>query len=519
MTISLRPFAISYLHRPSLAGIAFSMAMVGVATIVLAGVIAVTDIRHISIGYVIPVVISAVRWGIIESVIAALTAIAASAFFFYPPIFSFEVHDPQQITDLVLFIFVAMVIGHLASRLREEATRANRRETAISDLYSFSRRLAVAQNAADIVDAIRQHVSSLVGPKVLLFSPTQTHAAPELSADTDLPAAIRNAVRDALDEKNVQGDRTLADERSGNLWLVRPLSHDIPDYGVIAIDLGPRTDESEEDIRARIGAILADATSTLQQVGISAAINEASIRAQADRFRDALIGSVSHELRTPLSSILGAATVLASAPAVQREPQLAALANVAREEAVRLNNDIQNLLDATRISSQGVEPKFGWTEPIDIVNSALERRRAMLADHQVEVRLQNNLPLIYVDSVLVEQALGQIIDNAGKYSAAGSRIQIEGRQQGDQVMLSVTDQGAGIAPEDKAKLGERFFRGSRHAATTTGSGLGLWIAKAFLSAHGGTLTMDSVDEGGGTTVSLRLPIPLMTDDQMSPSHE
>jgi K+-sensing histidine kinase KdpD len=374
MTV-LRPFDIGYLRAPTLAGIAASLATVGIATAVLAGVIAVTDIRHISIGYVIPVVFSAVRFGTVESLIAALLAVAASAFFFYPPIFSLHVDDPQQITDLVLFIFVAIVIGHLAARLREEAARANRRE------------------------------------------------------------------------------------------------------------------------------------------------NEASMRAQADRFRDALIGSVSHELRTPLSSILGAATVLAGAPAVQRDPQLAALANVAREEAVRLNNDIQNLLDATRISSQGVEPKLSWTEPGDIVNSALERRRAMLAGHQVDVRLPDNLPLIYVDSVLVEQALIQIIDNAGRYSAAGSRIEIEGHQHGNQMTLSVTDHGTGIAPEDKAKLGERFFRGSRHSATTTGSGLGLWIAKAFMSAHGGTVTMDSVDGGGGTTVSLLLPVPLMSADQMSAPHE
>jgi K+-sensing histidine kinase KdpD len=375
MALPLPPSAIGYIRRPTLAGIAYSLLLVGIATVVLAGVIAVTEIRHISIGYVIPVVFSAIRFGTVESLIAALVAVAASAFFFYPPIFSLHVDDPQQITDLALFVFVAIVIGHLASRVREEAARANRRE------------------------------------------------------------------------------------------------------------------------------------------------NEAILRVQADRFRDALIGSVSHELRTPLSSIMGAATVLAGAPAVQREPQLAALANVVREEAVRLNNDIQNLLDATRISSQGVEPKLSWTEPIDIVNSALERRRAMLAGHQVDVRLPDDLPLIYVDSVLVEQAFVQIIDNAGKYSAAGSKIEIEGHRQGDQITLSVTDHGAGIAPEDKANVGERFFRGSRHAATTTGSGLGLWIAKAFLSAHGGTLTMDSVDEGGGTTVSLHLPVPLMTDDEMAPSHE
>jgi two-component system sensor histidine kinase KdpD len=237
------------------------------------------------------------------------------------------------------------------------------------------------------------------------------------------------------------------------------------------------------------------------------AIQEARVRAETDHLRDALIGSVSHELRTPLASILGATSVICSSPAVRSEPHIAALAGVVRDEAERLNNDIQNLLDASRISSEGVRPRLEWAEPVDIVNSALERCRTRLAGHRVEVQLADELPLVQMDAVLIEQALGQILDNAAKYSAPGSRIVVDGSLDQEQIVLSVTDEGLGLAPEEKARLGERFFRGNRHLATIPGSGLGLWIAKAFMRANGGNLEASSPGEGLGVTVSLLLPVP------------
>ena len=123
-------------------------------------------------------------------------------------------------------------------------------------------------------------------------------------------------------------------------------------------------------MRIRVDAVLADATATLERLGVAHAISEARMRSQTDQLREALIGSVSHELRTPLASILGAATVLSAAPALQKEKKLTALVHDVRDEAERLNNDIQNLLDATRISSDGVKPHTEWADPADIINSA-----------------------------------------------------------------------------------------------------------------------------------------------------
>jgi len=238
---------------------------------------------------------------------------------------------------------------------------------------------------------------------------------------------------------------------------------------------------------------------------VARALNDAKMRSETELLREALIGSVSHELRTPLASILGAATVLSKSAPIVKDERLTALAGVVRDEAERLNNDIQNLLDATRVSRAQIKPRQEWIEPQDIVNSALARRRRRLAGHQVSLDMDSNLPFVYVDPVLVEQAFVQIVDNAAKYSAPGAPITLAAKRNGHDVVLSVHDEGVGLTPEENAQLGQRFFRGPRHAASVSGSGLGLWIAKAFVGANGGKLLAESAGADRGTTVSIHLP--------------
>ena len=278
------------------------------------------------------------------------------------------------------------------------------------------------------------------------------------------------------------------------------------EFGVIAVNFGRESQERSDNLRSRVDAVLADATATLERLGIAHAISEARMRSQTDQLREALIGSVSHELRTPLASILGAATVLSAAPAIAGEKKLRALAHDVRDEAERLNNDIQNLLDATRISSDGLKPRVEWADPEDIINSAVERCRSRLADRRVVLDLPANLPLVRVDSVLVQQALVQVFDNAVKYSAPQSRITVSARAPDGQLIISIADQGAGITAAEQSQIWQRFARGERHAATTSGSGLGLWIANAFVAANGGTIKAASAGPGQGSTVAIELPV-------------
>ncbi|HVV61669.1 MAG TPA: ATP-binding protein, partial [Pseudolabrys sp.] len=252
--------------------------------------------------------------------------------------------------------------------------------------------------------------------------------------------------------------------------------------------------------------VLADATATLDRLGVAHAISEARMRSQTEQLREALIGSVSHELRTPLASILGAATVLSAAPALDGEKKLKALAHDVRDEAERLNHDIQNLLDATRISSDGINPHAEWADPNDIIHSAIERCRRRIGERRVVLDIPHDLPLVHVDPVLVQQALVQIFDNAAKYSSPDSKITVSARAEDERMSITITDQGTGLTETEKKQMWGRFVRGERHAATTSGSGLGLWIASAFVAANGGKINAVSAGAGFGTAVSIELPV-------------
>jgi two-component system, OmpR family, sensor histidine kinase KdpD len=488
--------------RRELRGIAIALAMVAATTLVAYVLIQSLDLRRGSVIYLLPVLLAGWHLGLVPALVAAVAGVLWSGYFYFSPYYSFYLARPNEILNLLLFMVVAVVTSHLANSMKKQTEIARKREKEMGDLYAFSRRLAAAPSAADIYLAIEQHLASLVQRKVVLFGAgggNDWDASPDQNA---LSQRLHAAIAD------VQAGRTLAttvDDGAGDIWLVRRVSHKTADFGVIAIDLGSVPPGALDEVRQRVDDALSDAAATLERLDVARALNDARMRSETELLREALIGSVSHELRTPLASILGAATVLSKSAAVAKDERLTSLAGVVRDEAERLNNDIQNLLDATRISRQQIRPRQEWIEPQDIVNSALERRRRRLSGHTLSLDMDANLPFIYVDAVLVEQAFVQIVDNAAKYSPPGSPIAVAAKRNGRDVVLSVHDRGVGLTAEENAQLGERFFRGARHAATTSGSGLGLWIAKAFVTANGGKLQAESSGADQGTTVSIHLP--------------
>ena len=483
-----------------------SLVLVAITTIGLLVLDQFFALRHVTLVYLVPVVIAATKLGIMPAVIAAIAGGGASAFFFYPPIYSFLVEDPQHLIELPLFVFVAVVTGHLASNLRRQADLARRREIEVHNLYAFSRRLAAAHTPSDIYTAIREHLASIIGRRTILIETAPRGAAgATLSSEGRVPEQVKRATEALAESRKGSGNGSVVADGEGHVWLVRPVSAKAGDFGVLAIDLGQQAGKMADAIRERVDAVLADATATLEHLDLGQALSDARIRSETEALRDALIGSVSHQLRTPLVSILGAATVISRAPGNSGDPRLASLADILRDEVDRLNNDVQDLLDAALISSKGVRLDCEWIEPADIVNAAVDRRQRLLADHRLLLDIPGELPFIYVDPVLLEQALGQIVENAAKYSPPGSPITIAARGESDAVVLSVKDEGIGLVGEERTRLWERFFRGERGAASVSGSGLGLWIAKAFVTANGGQIEAFSEGADRGTLVSIRLP--------------
>jgi two-component system, OmpR family, sensor histidine kinase KdpD len=321
-----------------------SLVLVAITTVALLILDQFFALRHVTLVYLVPVVIAATKLGIVPAVIAAIAGGGASAFLFYPPIYSFLVEDPQHLIELPLFVFVAIVTGHLATNLRRQADLARRRETEVHALYAFSRRLAAAHTPGDIYTAIREHLASIIGRRTILFETAPRGATAAASSNEGrVPEQVKRATELLAEGRKASGNGSVVDDGEGRWWLVRPVSGKAGDFGVLAIDLGQQTGKMADAIRAQVDAVLTDATATLEHLDLGRALSDARIRSETEALRDALIGSVSHQLRTPLVSILGAATVISSAPGNRGDPRLASLANILRDEVDRLNNDVQDL--------------------------------------------------------------------------------------------------------------------------------------------------------------------------------
>jgi K+-sensing histidine kinase KdpD len=460
-------------------------------------------VNLVPIAYLIPVIIAATQWGIWPATLASVAGTAAADFFFLPPLYSFEVDDPQEAVDLLLFLIVALVSSNLAARLRRETETLRHREQEIQQLYEFSRRLAACFTVSDLISAIQNYLSHTLGQQAI-FLVAMADGRFELPESGALPKLVQQRVG-AMSASIGVPAQTIVDEPTQNVWLLGAVCSEAAVHGLVAVNIGGGRAEAIDIKARRVEAILEEVSLTLQRIDIEKAMEDARLHLQAQLLRDAFHGTLSHELCSPLAAIQGSASVLDSIPAIREDQRIHSLVEAISEEVVQLDGFIQNLLNATRVTAGGVSPRLEWTDPRDIVNAAVRRRARRLAAHRIEIEFAEDLPLVHVDSGLVEESLGQLLENAAKYSTSGSTISINTRAEQAQVILSVSDCGVGITPDEQRQLGRRSFRSQRHQATIPGSGLGFWIASTFVRANGGTIDISSRGQGQGTTASIVLP--------------
>jgi K+-sensing histidine kinase KdpD len=480
-----------------------ALALVWLATIGLVFISSFVSLNFVPLVYMLPVVLAATQWGMVPGLVAAFAGAAAADFFFYPPLYTFWLQNPQDVIDLLLYLLVAVVTSNLAARLKNEAVTVSRREKEITELHSFSQGLAACLTSRDLIFAVQDYLSNTLRYRALLIA-TMRNEEGGPPDDDGVPVEIRREASKLI-AVNAAQPSIVHESRGGKAWLVRVIAPEILGYGAIAVELGEHPGDTAAAVARRVGALLDEATATLKHIKVKEAIEQATIDYRTEILRDALVGGVSHELRAPLASILGSCSVLKKMPEIVDDRRSQTLVDAIDDQAVQLDNQIRDLLDASRISANGVRPQLLWTDPTDIVSAALKQKERRLSAHVVTVALVGDLPLVHVDSVLVEQALGQLLENAAKYSPAGSEIKIVSRCHQGHVVLSVTDQGVGLTADEKGQLGKRSFRGQRNPLGASGSGLGLWIASTFVAANGGTLHAESPGPNLGTTISLRLP--------------
>jgi two-component system sensor histidine kinase KdpD len=290
----------------------------------------------------------------------------------------------------------------------------------------------------------------------------------------------------------------------GSSVLCLPLALEGSQVGVLGVWSGPENTLGLPDQRRILEAFSSLIAVAVNRVRLADQARQAYRLEESERLWMALFNSLSHDLRTPLASITGAVTSLLEGGEVFDDAARRELLSAIKTEAARLNRLVGNLFDMARVKSGRLQLKKEWCDVEEIIGVAVGHFDDLIKNRSLEIRVEPGLTLVEADPTLIEQAMANLLDNALKYSAPGSQVQIGARRAGDAIVVSVTDQGIGIPASDLDRIFEQFYRG-KNPGQVRGTGLGLTICKADIEAHGGKIGVTSED-GKGTTFSFSLPL-------------
>jgi two-component system sensor histidine kinase KdpD len=460
--------------------------------------------------YLLCVGISAVFWGFGPSIFISIVGVLAFDFFFVPPFLSFTVQDTEYIITFVVLLLVGIVISYLMRRIRQQTIAAVRREEEMASLYALGRDLAISNSLKSYVQAIIERAKATFGREAVIYLPfavqheTLKPYAERLDAGVEgneMAAAIWSFQhRKAAG----QGTDTLPNARARYV----PLSTARGMVGVMALSTEKETKQLTIEQERLLEAFADLAAVAIEGIQRAEEAYNAQILSQVlkdtERLQTALLNSISHDLRTPLVSIIGVLSSLQEEGMNLDEAARKNMIQVGMDEAERLNRLITNLLDVSRIEAGALKINKQPSDVQELLGAALEQLGRRSGSHSIEVNLPSELPTIWVDSGLIVQALFNILDNAVKYSPEESPITINGRREGNRVIMEVADRGVGIPEKDLAHVFEKFYR-ARRPEKVTGTGLGLSICKGIIEAHGGKVAAEN-RLGGGTVIRISIPI-------------
>ena len=224
---------------------------------------------------------------------------------------------------------------------------------------------------------------------------------------------------------------------------------------------------------------------------------------ESERLHQTILNSISHEMRTPLTAIIGASSALQNAEISGNKDTRKELTDELTQASERLNFIVENLLDTSRLASGLFQLKREWSDIKDIVSISIDQLSRVLEQHIIHLDIPDNLPFVYVDFHLMEQAISNILRNSASMAPANSLISIDARAGNNLLIISVSDQGPGIPEQSLYKIFERFYRVP--GTPTGGVGLGLWLVKSIIELHGGKISVAN-QVAGGVCFSIQLPI-------------
>lgn len=228
------------------------------------------------------------------------------------------------------------------------------------------------------------------------------------------------------------------------------------------------------------------------------------IEAETERIRSTLLASISHDLRTPLAVMAGASSSLEQSGERLTAPERRALAKSIFDQAREMSEHVAKVLQMTRLEMSAIKLERDWASLSEIVGAVLARLSERMAAHRVIVELPDDLPLLRVDATLIEQALGNLLENCAKHTPAGTIVRVRAQRLADEIVVTVEDYSGGLPERDVERIFAKFHRGSVEGVDT-GLGLGLAICRAIVRLHGGQAWAERVPAGG---TAFRFTLPL-----------
>jgi len=484
---------------------AWSAAVCAAVTLLTAPLHSKLELANIVMVFLLAVVLVAVRFGRGPAVMAAFLSVGAFDFFYVPPRFTFSVHDAQYLLTFAVMLVVALVIGQMTAGLKFQVRVATQREERVSALYAMSRDLSGALMPEQVAEiAARFLRSEFEARSGLLVADLQDRITPPLplSLPGSEPAASIDLGVAQWAHSHAQPAGHGTDTLPGSTTLYLPLKAPMRVRGVLAIEpknparlIGPE----QRRLLDTCASLLAISLERIHYVDVA---QNTTLQMESERLRNSLLAAISHDLRTPLAALVGMADSLALVEPAPTGAQGEIVTSM-REAALRMNSLVSNLLDMARLQAGPVQLNRQWQPLEEVVGSALKAMSGTLDPARVRVSLPEDLPLLDVDAVLLERVLCNLLENAVKYTPAGSAIEISAQASDAHVTLRVDDHGPGLPKGREEAIFEMFERGRKESAAP-GVGLGLAICRAIVQAHGGSIHGET-RPGGGARFSVDLP--------------
>ena len=464
------------------------------------------ELVNIAMIYLLAVALIAARFGRGPAVATSMLAVGTFDFFLVPPRLSFAVSDIQYLLTFAIMLVVALLISNLTASVRLQAAVAGHRERRTALLYAMSRELTATRGQENLARAAVRHVSEVFDSQVVVLLPADGRLAyPKTPA---LPSSLRGAdlavaqwVQDHGEPAGL-GTDTLPSAEA----LYLPLKGTQAVLGVLAVlPANPRRVLLPEQFHL-LETFAAQIALALERAQLAERAERASIDAQTEGVRNALLASISHDLRTPLAVIAGASSSLLEKGDALGAQSRAELAKSIYKQSQEMSQLVANVLEMTRLEAGGIAPSLEWHSLAEIVGAALARLREQLARHPVTVDIPRGLPMVRVDAGLMEQVFANLLENAAKYTPPGTPVHLSALTYGGELLVAVEDEGPGFPPGDVDALFGKFERGVPERAVG-GVGLGLAICRAILELHGGRIWADRRLKGGA---AFRFALPLGT---------